>query len=66
MFVDIECTSPNPSNPDSEKSGSTMGIIKVGIEDTTYLAPDVSLPMNWPMKKKVFNMAIPALLCFVV
>ena len=27
---------------------------------------DISLPLNWPLRKKVLNMAIPTFICFVV
>jgi hypothetical protein len=27
---------------------------------------DPALPLNWSIKKKIFNMGIPSLLCFVV
>ena len=27
---------------------------------------DQSLPLDWPLGKKIFNMAIPSILCFVV
>lgn len=27
---------------------------------------DPSLPLNWSVKKKILNMGIPSLLCFVV
>ncbi len=27
---------------------------------------DVSLPLNWPIRKKVINMAVPSFICFVV
>jgi hypothetical protein len=27
---------------------------------------DVSLPLNWPTRKKFLNMAVPSFICFVV
>ena len=27
---------------------------------------DISLPLNWPTRKKFINMAVPSFICFVV
>lgn len=35
-------------------------------EKVEDVAVDTSMPLNWPTSKKVFNMAIPSILCFVV
>lgn len=64
--VDVELATPKGSmNETSECVEPTKGIVN-GVEVAAGVDIDLSLPMNWPLGKKIFNVAVPSLLGFVI
>jgi hypothetical protein len=58
-------------NSVSQESGENKEMSKEGngsvpLDVTAGAAVDPSMPLNWPLRKKILNMAIPSIMCFVV
>lgn len=64
--MDVECATPKESLNDRDESIEPGKDVANVVEVVTDLGNDVSLPMNWPLGKKVFNVAVPSLLGFVM
>jgi hypothetical protein len=58
-------------NSVSQESGENKEMSKEGngsvpLDATTDAVIDPSMPLNWTLRKKILNMAIPSIMCFVV
>lgn len=63
----VELVEPSTQFSESEKQPQeTINDEEKGESETAPdEALDRSLPLNWPTRKKFFNMAVPSVLCFV-
>ncbi len=58
--------SSHPHHTGSRENSQSMidGSTTTETMSDTHL--DFSLPLNWPIRKKFLNMAVPSFICFVV
>jgi hypothetical protein len=55
-----------PHNTGSKENENVMIDGSTTTETMSDTQLDVSLPLNWPIRKKFLNMAVPSFICFVV
>jgi hypothetical protein len=66
--LDVEDGGQNSVSQESgdNKEMSKEGNGRVPLDATADAAVDLSMPLNWPLRKKILNVAIPSIMCFVV